>query len=278
MIPPRPAQHPPPTRHALPKRSPVLMTLFEMYVRYYVPRHLHAVRLSRSGWQPPAPELPLIVVLNHPSWWDPLLGIILSRLFPGREHYVPIDAATLARYRFFGRLGFFGVEQGTRRGAAQFLHTSLAILARPHAMLWVTAQGTFTDPRVRPVRLRSGVGHLARCLNRAALLPLAIEYPFWEERTPEALARFGEPLLVHAEPTRSARSWTSLLERRLEATQDELAAEACGRNPQDFTTLVKGRAGVGGIYDSWQWLRATLRGERYRAEHGRAGAEESASW
>src|SRR5207253_10605254 len=50
---------------------------------------------------------------------------------------------------------------------------------------WIAAEGQLTDPRVRPLRLRSGVGHLAARVRQAVLLPLALEYPFWEERTPD---------------------------------------------------------------------------------------------
>ena len=63
----------------------------------------------RSGFQGLAgrlrcPDGPLIVVLNHPSWWDPLVGLVLTELFPDRAHYFPMDAHALQRYRIFQRL------------------------------------------------------------------------------------------------------------------------------------------------------------------------------
>ena len=61
-------------------------------------------------------------------------------------------------------------------------------------MLWITAEGSFTDARTRPVRLRPGLAHLARRVPGATIVPLALEYPFWDERTPEALCRFGTPM------------------------------------------------------------------------------------
>jgi hypothetical protein len=170
-----------------------------------------------------------------------------------------MEAAALAKYRFFGRLGLFGIEPGTARGARRFLAASQEILARPATALWVTAGGTFADPRLRPVRLRPGLGHLLARMQSGVVLPLALEYPFWEERLPEALARFGEPLRIGAAP-RSPDAWTALLESRLEATQDALAADALARDPERFETLVGGAAtGVGGVYDLWR---------RFRSEHG----------
>ncbi len=251
----------------LPRRSPWLVRLFSRYVRRYLARNFHAVRLSRGGGPAdPGPD-PLVVVMNHPSWWDPLIGLVLSGLFPGRAGFAPIDAAALGRYRFFERLGFFGVEQ-QGRGGGSFLRNGLAVCAHPNTMLWVTGQGRFTDPRERPVRLRPGLGHLLRRLDRGVVLPLAVEYPFWEERYPEALARFGTPLRVADGIGRSAEEWTRCVEAALAATQDALAADAVKRDPAAFEILIGGKAGVGGVYDFWRRLKALFRGERFRAAHG----------
>jgi 1-acyl-sn-glycerol-3-phosphate acyltransferase len=255
----------------VPRISPWIVKRFATYARHYTARHFHAVRLSRAGRPPALSDAPLIVVLNHPSWWDPLVCLLLAhRCFPERSHFAPIEADALARYRVFARLGFFGIEAGTRRGAATFLAVGRAILSYPHATLWVTAEGRFTDPRQRPVRLKSGIGHLASGMEAGAVLPLALEYPFWEERCPEALARFGEVVRVETGRARSASAWTELLEQRLGAALDGLAAEACRREREAFEVLLRGRAGIGGVYDLWRRLQARLRGEQFRREHGAA--------
>src|SRR5262245_38368200 len=81
-------------------RSPRLVRWFLRYVRRYLRKNFHAVRLARSG-QALDPGGPLVVVLNHPSWWDPLVGLLLTQLFSTRAHYGPIESAALAKYRFF---------------------------------------------------------------------------------------------------------------------------------------------------------------------------------
>jgi hypothetical protein len=149
------------------------------------------------------------------------------------------------------------------------LKTSLAALAQPGAMLWLTAQGQFTDVRQRPARLRGGVGHLLHRLPHGHIVPLAVEYPFWNERTPEALLRFGPPLAVSGRE-RSPADWTQAVEHALEATQDALAREAVERDPARFDALIEGKAGVGGVYDLWRRLAAALRGRRFRPEHEQA--------
>jgi 1-acyl-sn-glycerol-3-phosphate acyltransferase len=253
----------------LPRRSEFYWGWFLWYLRGYLRKNFHAVRLTR-GSLPPELSGPLVVVMNHPSWWDPLVACILTTLYPKRVAYAPFDATALKKYRIFERLGFFPVEQGSPRGAIDFLHTSLALVEQPGNALWITAQGRFADPRERPVVLKSGVGHLVQRLTSGHVVPLALEYPFWDERYPEALARFGEPLPITAGP--SAENWLTRITAALEVTQDALRADALTRDPARFETLIGGSVGVGGVYDWWRRWSAWLRGERFSAAHGKGQA------
>ncbi|MGE3537417.1 MAG: lysophospholipid acyltransferase family protein [Candidatus Tectimicrobiota bacterium] len=263
LTPPRPCQGrvSPPT--------PWLVRVFQRYVRTYLRRHFHAVRCAWPGRPPVLPPGPLIVYLNHPAWWDPLLSFLLAyHYFPEREHYAPMEAQALARYRFLTRLGFFGLDLQRRQGAVTFLRTSEAILRRPAAVLWLTPGGAFTDPRQRPLHFRPGLGHLVRRLERCSLLPLALEYPFWEERLPEALAYFGPLLETTEDGAARAEVWTQRLVQCLTTTQERLAQAACSRERTVFEVVLRGRAGVGGVYDFWRACKARWRGEPFRRAHG----------
>lgn len=255
-------------QHGMPRRSEWRVRVFTRYFKRWMGKSFHAVRLSRSGRLPSLDGRPLLVVLNHPSWWDPLMGMVLADLLVGYKHYVPIDAAALRQYRFFEPLGFFGVEVGSAEGALAFLRTGTTVLANRNHAVWVTAQGRFTDPRVRPVELRPGVGHLARRLNDVTILPLAIEYPFWQERYPEALAHFGSPIEVRQGRAHTVEEWMAKIEAGLTQAQDDLAAGAQSRDAGRFEELVGGNVGVGGVYDWWRRLKARLAGRHFRPEHG----------
>jgi 1-acyl-sn-glycerol-3-phosphate acyltransferase len=261
--PPDQPQGPKPREKKRLEVSPLLVSLFGRYGERHLARHFNAVRLSKSQ----RPDLvaasgkPLIIFLNHPSWWDPLICLQLAaHFFPDRRHYGPIDAG-MSKYRFFERMGFFGVEPGTARGARRFLTLSQEILGRPDAALWIPAEARFTDPRERPVRVRSGIGHLASRARQVVLLPLALEVPFWEDELPEALARFGEEIPT-GDAGMGANDWTLVLEDALESALEALATESISRDPARFDLLL-GTAGEeeSGITGVWRRLRERLRGD-----------------
>jgi 1-acyl-sn-glycerol-3-phosphate acyltransferase len=212
-----------------------------------------------------------VIYSNHASWWDPLVGLVLAWEFlPGRNVFAPMAAAALERYGLFKRLGAFGVEQGTPRGAVQFLRTARAILQSPGNALWLTPQSRFADARERPVGFKPGIGHLPALSPGTFFLPVAMEYVFWEERLPEILIRFGDPYCATAENSQvKPERWTEFFADRLQETQDALAQQAQHRNPAEFYCLLRGHAGVGGIYDRWRALKARGAGQKLQLEHGK---------
>jgi len=248
-------------------RSEALFRLFGWYLRWwYFRRHFHAVRVSRAGLPQVPVGCPLIVYTNHPSWWDPALFILVSRiLLRSRRGYGPMEQDALGRYGLFRRFGVFGIDTESRRGAARFLEVSTHVLSDTGNALWITAEGAFTDARQRPVRLRPGLAHLARRIPGAVLLPMAVEYTFWNERQPEALMRFGTPITAGRDHDIAA--WTTLLEDGLAGTMDALAQDSLTRNPALFQTLLERRGGVGGIYDLWRRGRAWAGGRPFDPSH-----------
>ena len=257
-----------PTDRSLPSPAPRRLAWFRLYARWYLRRHFHALRVANAD-RIPGDDHPLILFGNHASWWDPLAALLLAEsLLPSRDHYAPMDATALAHYGVFRPLGFFPVENGTRRGAAQFLHFADQVLARPGSTLWITPESQFVDVRRRPVEFRSGLGALIARAHRLTCVPVAIEYTFWNERLPEILVNIGEPLRIADGQMEDARTWTNLLGYAQAATLDELAMLAIDRDPDAFVSLLDGGAGIGGIYSLWKRLQSAATGRRYHPDHG----------
>jgi hypothetical protein len=92
-------------------------------------------------------------------------------------------------------------------------------------------------------------------MDHGFAVPMAIEYAFWEERLPECLISMGRPIELAQPSVRDKEAWSELLESALRATQDHLAQLVTARSSQPFESLLKGRAGAGGMYDFFRRLR-----------------------
>jgi 1-acyl-sn-glycerol-3-phosphate acyltransferase len=257
---------------AVPKITPWLMRGFRRVSHHLMRRHFHVGATSRQGLerlQGIPSTTPLLVFANHPSWWDPLMAMLLcDRCLPQRSYFAPIAAEMLEKYRVFAHLGYFGVELNSTRGAAAFLRKANAILQEPGASLWLTPEGRFADPRDRGVPLMPGLAHLANGLTHGTVLPLALEYTFWEERLPEMLTCFGEPIEVSAGNGLNKAQWQDRLRAALRRTQDELAELVIDRDARAFSVLIRGGRGAGAIYDWGRRIRAWGRGSSADLDHG----------
>lgn len=251
-------------------RTPFLCRLFTLYLHRYMRRHFNALRILRDGLPQIPADRPVIICANHPSWWDPVIFFMLMRLFPQRHAFGPMDEDALEHYGLLRRMGVFGIRRSSRAGAVRFLRISEHLLKNPRNVLWLTAEGQFTDPRRRPIELRTGIAHLARRAEGVVILPLALEFTFWNERTPEALACFGPPLV--AGPHLPVGTWTDLLETRLGDTMTHLAAHSVQRDPNLFHTVLDGQTGVGGVYDVWRRIKAMAQGRRFDPRHDQRSA------
>ncbi|MHC4990287.1 MAG: hypothetical protein ACYTGC_04835, partial [Planctomycetota bacterium] len=74
--------------------SPRFVAFFARYVRRFAGRRFNAIRLERRV-RPLLGELrevaePVIILLNHSSWWDPLLALLVGHeLMAGRSGCAP---------------------------------------------------------------------------------------------------------------------------------------------------------------------------------------------
>jgi len=251
----------------LPTISKFTLRFFRRIVRRYLRRHFRAVALQH-GERLTNTSGPLVIYANHSSWWDPMISILLAEeLLPAARSYAPMDAAALAKYPILRRVGIFPVEMATARGAAQFLRTSQAILDSG-GVLWITPQGRFADPRV-PLTFKPGLGALAVRNPGLLLLPLAIEYTFWDERLPEALLRFGEHVSI-SDGT-STEAATQQLEAALAEAMAKLKEAVVVRDPRAFRVLLTGTRGAGGFYAMGRRLRAWVTGKPLVLDHTQRG-------
>ena len=244
---------------------------FHRFLRPFLKRHFHAVAVE-SGWRESLKfeaDEPLLIYGNHPSWWDPLIAHFLNRsLFPSRQFYAPIDAEALEQYSVFGKLGFYGVQMNTASGAAAFLKQTTAILDEGQTSIWITPEGRFSDARDHDAELMPGLAHMCSKLSRGWVVPLALEYPFWDERLPVCLAMFGKPVQIADRASCSKLEWQEMVSAELRETQNKLAKLAVARRSDPFDDLLLGKAGAGIFYDSFRRVRSVFSGKKFRNKHG----------
>jgi 1-acyl-sn-glycerol-3-phosphate acyltransferase len=198
----------------------------DAYVRRKVRASFRAVWLR--GELPSAPG-GLLVYANHTGWWD---GFVVHQLgkAAGWDGYALMEERNLARYPFLRHIGAFSV----RRGEAA------------SSLVFVFPEGEHRPPGELPLRLERGVETLAR-MGRAASVPVAIRYAFFEHERPDVLLDIGTP-----HPPLGLSDFRRRLEERVVALQGVTRLEG-------FHRLLEGRRGVA---ERWDAVRGLGEGAR----------------
>src|SRR6187401_2988383 len=90
---PRPLRDALSVSNHVPRISKPLLNWFTRYSRRYLRRHFNSLRVTGAALSEENFRRPLVVYSNHASWWDPLVGLMLSRqLLPGKSVFAPMDA------------------------------------------------------------------------------------------------------------------------------------------------------------------------------------------
>ncbi|MEL6329155.1 MAG: lysophospholipid acyltransferase family protein [Planctomycetota bacterium] len=200
---------------------------------------------------------PVIAATNHVSWWDPLVMLTLHDLeLCTRERKrtlrAPMDIVQLERFKFFRKLGTFGIDPDDPESLGAMSEHLDGYFRTDHApTLWINPQGRFADVRDE-LEIRPGVARVAALDERAAVVAVAIEYAFWLDAKSEVFVRFET-----ARPeARTTTGWLRAIREAMVSNQRRLAEAVRSRDAGRFVNRVGGEgANVHPLYGLWLRLR-----------------------
>ncbi len=190
---------------------------------------------------------PLLIAVNHSSWWDAVLPIVLSCKVLRHDAYGIMEEKQLERYRFFTRAGIFSIDRENPRRALESLHYAAGLLRKTGRVLWMFPQGRILPNDRRPIEPEHGIGRLIGLLGGCTVVPVALRYELGREELPLAYISVGEGEHFSGEgtPRQLSAAVASMLTTELDSLRDALLAESA----QEFHPLITGRASISTRWD-----------------------------
>lgn len=212
------------------------------------------------GWQ-------IVVYGNHPGWWDPIVAMLMRQtFFPGYRLYAPVESKALEKYAVLKKMGFFGLDLESAQGARDFLRISARILESRNASLWLTPEGQFADARDSEKPLMPGLAHLASKHRETLFIPLALEYPFWDQRRAYGCFRLGRPRSGR-ELGESKQQCATALAANFRENQSALASKVIARAPNAFDHWIGVSTQPSTAYDWFRKLKQWTRLKKFDGRH-----------
>ncbi|MBX3381452.1 MAG: lysophospholipid acyltransferase family protein [Phycisphaeraceae bacterium] len=244
---------------------------FSKYVRRMVKKGFHAVRIlpehADALTNLNTKKVPVLVLLSHSSWWDPLISLALhTQCTPAREPMAPMDASQLRKFGIFKRIGIFGIDPDEPKSLeAMSSYVADRFARNPMCTLWITPQGRFTDVRA-PIEIRPGGAAIAAKTPGITVLALALEYGFWTDRKPEVFVSWRP---VHAAAGRegSTAAWHRAILEAMTENNRLLADAVISRDASKFLSVFDSGSAAGTNWWYDLWLRMQGRSSRVEDRH-----------
>jgi hypothetical protein len=192
------------------------------------------------------PALPLLVTPNHSTWWDGFFFYILNKRIWQRKGYLMMLEEQLCKYRFFSRIGAFGIEPGLARKSYEALRYSADVLRNPSNALCIFPQGVLRHAGVRPLEFQRGVGYILKLYDGDVnLMPLGIRCEFLFDQRPEAFFMADRVYRVNRQSFQGIQ-WLEHLEQDLLQRLDQAVLAG-----EKGLTVVRGREPMNVHWDAF---------------------------
>jgi 1-acyl-sn-glycerol-3-phosphate acyltransferase len=173
--------------------------IFATYLNHILKKSFHSFHII-GDIPPSSPEIPMLVLPNHATWWDGFFIYALNRLFWKKKYHVMMLEEQLKNYPFFTKLGAFSVRQNNTKDIITSLEYASQLIQSPNNLVNIFPQGILTPHYNRPLNLARGTDYLIRDIkNEIDIVLVGMRIEFLKERKPSVFFAFDniEKKLYH---------------------------------------------------------------------------------
>jgi 1-acyl-sn-glycerol-3-phosphate acyltransferase len=145
------------------RKNLLVENLLAVYNKNLIRRYFNSLQvLNSANFAESTSTIPLIIYLNHSSWWDGLVAFELSRKLK-LDSFIMMEEKNLKRFSFFRKIGAFSIDRDNRRSSIKSLDYIVDLLEnKPNSALWIFPQGEILHNDVRPLVFYNGIHELLK--------------------------------------------------------------------------------------------------------------------
>lgn len=198
------------------RESLLIIRLFGWYTKWLFRHRFNKVWMKQT--YSPGPDSKTIYYLNHSSWWDGIIPLLLNQYLFRQKARAMMDRRQMTRYRFFRWLGAFSVNLDSPRGSIRPLRYAVESMQRENSSLFIYPEGKMVPFTSDKPEFRGGLSWLCRQLSEVDVVPVGIYIHTIRHNKPELHISIGKAI-----DTESGRESKEGLQQVLElALQEEL--------------------------------------------------------
>lgn len=235
------------------QREKTFIKLFHLFNLRLLKKSFHTIKLTKASLHPDRIPPGAMVVINHSSWWDPLILFYINEVWLKTDGIAMMNEKGLKRFPFFRKLGAFSINTENRREILNSLRYTIEQMDQG-CNIFIFPQGEETHLEKRPLQFRSGTAYLNGKRPETPVISVTFYHHIRHHQLPEWFIHIGQPIDLSG--THDKKEKTKRLEEIMTEQLDGLKNQVIHDDPEQFLTLLKGRSGVS---ESLEAMKQTLR-------------------
>lgn len=174
------------------KESLFFITFFDLYVRFLCKLRFEGVYLIQN--YTPSNSSQTIYYLNHTSWWDGLIPLLLNQKCFKQQARAMMEDKQMRKHGFFKRIGAFSVSLKNPRSAIRSLRYAVESMKRQNASLFIYPEGQIGPFSLKKPEFRSGLSWIVSKYSKPDVVPIAIYFTTAKTSKPRLFLQIGSPV------------------------------------------------------------------------------------
>lgn len=171
--------------------------LFDLYVRNLFWRRFQNVWIQ-TEYLPQTGDR-TIYYLNHTSWWDGLIPLLLNQKVFRQNARAMMEDKQIQRYRFFRKIGAFSVNSGDKRSSVRSLRYAINSMKRENACLFIYPEGRIVPFTTEKPQFKDGLSWMISKLEEIKVVSVGIYISHEKSDKPELFLKSGKPVEIEAD-------------------------------------------------------------------------------
>jgi chlorobactene lauroyltransferase len=168
------------------------ITLFGLYVRSLFWRRFHRVWVDQK--YRPVAQNKTIYYLNHTSWWDGLIPLLLNRTLLRQNARAMMEDKQMVQHSFFKKIGAFSINLSNQKAVITSLRYAVASMQRPGASLYIYPEGKIVPFSTEKPVFKKGLAWIVKRCPDADVVPVGIYFGHSSSDKPELFLKIGKPV------------------------------------------------------------------------------------
>lgn len=214
------------------RESPWFIHLFAFYTRILFSTRFKHIYIDQ--YYRPDAERKTIYYLNHTSWWDGLIPLLLNRKRLKQNARAMMEDTQMMQYRLFSKIGAFSVNLKNPRSTLVSLRYAVDSMERKNASLFIYPEGKIVPFSTQKPDFKKGLGWISNQCPEADVVPIGIYILTARYSKPELFIRVGKK--IAADHSLDSETLNEIFETEMQKLLHSLCRDS-HKNPGLFDKL-----------------------------------------